>query len=467
MFCGFPCKTGAKKQGPEPVTQAGRPQRTATRKAWIGGAIALALLAGCAMEDSSGNPVETAALTVAAAPRVSDAPARSVFGQAVARAVTAHPDLALGGAEVRAAQAARHGAEGAFIPDVSVGIGAESSRAGGVTSSNTSPFLRVSQLVYDAGAARAGLEAARARETQRIADRTGLAAAAALEAVEVWRGVSDTRRLLGLARQNRATLGEIADRIATRAESGAGTAADTLTAQSRLADADTRIAEAQVAARKAEARFASLFGQPPAGLSMVPAPALPAGGADVLRSPRLVAAAAAVEAAQADLEAARARRSPRVELGATGQRATGGGSDIGLDLSLTYSLDTRRDRIAAVEQAEAALSAAEAARDGLARDISEALAFVRADRDGAEARLRAARSAADSAAGAATARQEQFATGRSSLVDLLDAQRETLRTREVLVAAESDRFLTGYAALALTGDILDAFGITLPDPSAP
>lgn len=435
--------------------------------AWIGGAVALALLSGCATPEPSTPPVATTVETVAASPRVSDAPARSVFGQAVARAVAAHPDLALGGADLRAAQAARRGAEGAFIPDVSVGIGAESSRTGGVTSSNTSPFLRVSQLVYDAGAARAGLEAARARESQRMADRTGLAAAAALEAVEVWRGVADTRRLLALARANRATLGEIADRIAARAEGGAGTAADTLTAQSRLADADTRIAEAQVAARKADARYLSLFGQPPAGLSVVVAPSLPADGAEVARSPRLIAATAAVEAAQADLDMARARRSPRVELGATGQRASGGGSDIGLDLSLTYSLDTRRDRRAAVEQAEAALSAAQAARDGLTRDISEALAFVHADRTGAEARLRAARRAADSAAEAVTARQEQFATGRSSLVDLLDAQRERLRTQEVLVAAESDRFLTGYAALALTGDILDAFGITLPDPAMP
>lgn len=439
----------------------------ATPAAWIGVTLALVMLTGCAPVQ---DPAETSAARLAAPDRsrVSDAVSRSAFGQAVAAAVRGHPDLALGSADLRAAQAARNGAEGAFRPDLSLGVSAASNRTGGVTSSNTSPFLRASQLVYDAGAARAEITAARARVSQRAADRTGLAAAAALEAVQAWRAVSDTRRLLVLARQNRAALGDIANRIDLRAESGAGTAADRLSAQSRLADADTRLADAKVAAQKAEARFASLFGAPPTSLgAAIPAPDLPGGTADIAQSPRLIAAEAAVEAAQADLEATRARRFPRVELAATGQRASGGGSDIGLDLSLTYSLDTRRDRAAAVEQAEATLEAARAARDGLARDISEALAFVRADRAGALARLRAARSAADSAAQAVAARQEQFAIGRSSLVDLLDAQREKLNTQETLVTAESDRFLTGYAALALTGDILGAFAIALPDPATP
>lgn len=457
------------------MTGAGNTNMTRVRasKVWAGAVMALALLSACGM--GTGGPDAHATGSVETAPdmadstlraaRISDAPSRSAFGQAVARAVATHPDLARGTAEREAARAGREGAEGAFIPDLSIGIGAESSHSGGVTSSNTSPFLRVSQLVYDAGASRAGLDAARARENQSAADQAGLAAAAALEAIEAWRAVADTRRLLARARDNRATLGDIADRISARAESGAGTAADTLTAQSRLADADTRIADARTAREKAEARYVSLFGHPPRSLSLVPAPALPGDGKTLVAlSPRILAADAGVAAARSELDAARARRRPRVELAATGQRASGGGSDIGLDLSLTYSLDTRRERAAAITRAEAALAAALATRDGLAREITEALAFVQADRTGAAARLRAARAATQSAAQAVEARQEQFATGRSSLVDLLDAQREKLRIQEILIAAESDHFLTGYAALALTGDILDAFAIRLPDP---
>jgi adhesin transport system outer membrane protein len=38
-----------------------------------------------------------------------------------------------------------------------------------------------------------------------------------------------------------------------------------------------------------------------------------------------------------------------------------------------------------------------------------------------------------------------------------------VRAEETLILAEQDRFLTDYAALALTGDIIDVFAIPLPE----
>ncbi|MBE0455605.1 MAG: TolC family protein, partial [Roseovarius sp.] len=76
----------------------------------------------------------------------------------------------------------------------------------------------------------------------------------------------------------------------------------------------------------------------------------------------------------------------------------------------------------------------------------------------------AARQAVASNAASVEAAREQFGIGRRSMVDLLDAQRDFVRAQETLIRAELDRFLTDYAALALTGDILDLFDITLPEP---
>lgn len=181
------------------------------------------------------------------------------------------------------------------------------------------------------------------------------------------------------------------------------------------------------------------------------------------QSPRLRAANATLRAAEADLLAARARRQPGVELGATGRRASGGGSDLALDLTLNYSLDTRGARRAAIETAQARLEAAQAERDTLLRDVREALAFVRTDQTAGEARVIAARQAVASNAASVDAAREQFSIGRRSMVDLLDAQRDFVRAEQTLIRAEQERFLTDYAALALTGDILDVFDITLPE----
>jgi len=38
---------------------------------------------------------------------------------------------------------------------------------------------------------------------------------------------------------------------------------------------------------------------------------------------------------------------------------------------------------------------------------------------------------------------------------------------ERLIVARREQALSGYVVLALTGDILDAFAITLPSPDAP
>ena len=197
----------------------------------------------------------------------------------------------------------------------------------------------------------------------------------------------------------------------------------------------------------------------------VAAPPLPSDTADVLdQSPRLRAAAAAVKSAEAELAAAKARRLPGVELGATGREAiSGDGTDVAFDLTLNYSLDSRGDLRAAIDAGRARAEAASAERDSIRRDVREALAFVRTDQTAGADRVAAARDAVASNEASVDAARDQFRIGRRSIVELLDAQRDYVRAQETLIRAERERFLTDYAALALTGDILDVFDITLPE----
>ncbi|WP_306151032.1 TolC family protein [Roseovarius sp. MMSF_3281] len=399
------------------------------------------------------------------AQRVKSDVAKKPFGKFIARAVTTDPAMRRSLSDIRAARAEKQSADGAFLPDLSVGVSAETRYVNSSTTSDASPFVRVSQLVYDAGAARADQTAAEARVLQSRARQIESGAGSTLSAVEAYKRLITNRRLLALAQENLRVLRGIANQIDERAQRGAGSSADNLTARSRVADAETRRVDAQAGLERAQAAFRRYFAEIPKNLpTPVKAPALPANQDDVLiQSPRLRAASASLKAAEADLIAAQSRRQPAVEVGWTGRQApSGGGADVGLDLTLNYSLDTRGQRRAAIDAAQARLDAAKAERDTLLRDVREALAFVRTDQAAGEARVAAAREAVQTNAASVQAARDQFSIGRRSLIDLLDAQRDYVRAEETLIRAEQERFLTDYAALALTGDILDVFEITLP-----
>ncbi len=388
----------------------------------------------------------------------------TAYGQHIAQAVLTGPALAQSNARLRAAQAQEDAAAGAFIPAVSAGITSEATRSGGSFSTGTEPFLRVSQLVYDGGAARHSRTAARARVYQGQGERLETASATALLAVQTYATLQSSRRLLRLANTNLAAHKDLADQIEERASSGLGAGPDALTAKSRLADARTRQVDAQLQLDQVEARFREVFGVPPVSLpAQRAAPALPLANLDdvVRHSPRVRSIQAALKAAEADLAAATSNRWPSLNLGATGQEPpTGTGSNVTFDLTLNYDLDTGGQRRAAIKAASARVEELQGTREALVREISRALEFVRADRTAGVARERAARAAAKANADTVSASREQFTIGRRSLLELLDAQRDYVSAEERAILAEQSNFLTNYAALGLTGDILDVFGIS-------
>jgi outer membrane protein, adhesin transport system len=385
------------------------------------------------------------------------------FGRRVAAAVRTAPALANADAGLREARAEEMGAGGAFLPTVSFGAEASAASISGTRTSGVSPYVRVSQLVYDGGAARSGEAAARARVYQAQGSRLQEASAAALTAVETWQAVLTRRKLLGLAQENLAVHRDFGAQIGAVADAGAGMQSDFLTAKARLADAETRVIDARAALDRAEARFVEIFGTSPGGLNAAPrAPALPGQAQTVIsQSPRMRAILARSAAAEAEVAAAEARKLPRVEMGATGLRAPSGGTDTTFDLSVNYALDTGRRRAAATEAAKARLDAIDAERQGLEREISRALDFVRSDQKAGAERVKAARAAARANAETVAAARDEFTVGRRSLLDLLDAQRDYVNAEATLIRAEDEYFLTDYAALSLTGDILDVFGVTL------
>ncbi|WP_256368702.1 MULTISPECIES: TolC family protein [unclassified Ruegeria] len=387
---------------------------------------------------------------------------QSAFGQRVRSAVESSPNLAQSDTRMDIAIANQDAAEGAFLPQVSLGINARSERVDSDIA-DVSPYLRVSQMVYDGGAAAGDLAAARARVLESRGNQIQTASATALAAIETYVVVLDQRRIQDISRKNVMVHEQLVRQILDRTASGAGSNADVLTAQSRMADARTRLADAQARTDRAEARFREVFGSAPGALSPpVSAPDLDRSDSQIiLASPQIRQADASLLAAKADWSAAQARRRPDVRLAAFANQDDNRDANFGVDLSVNYELDSTGQRRASIAAAEAQVKEAEYVREQLIREITRELGFIRSDQKAGADRLRAAEAAVTANAENVTASRAQFSIGRRSLIEILDAQRDYVNAQERLILAEQSFFLTNYAALSLTGDILDLLGVSL------
>jgi adhesin transport system outer membrane protein len=436
------------------------------RALWLVGALGLA---GCALPGGgpgpgAGSPPDAHA----PAPRLAASLMPTDFGRSVADAVRTHPLIGAEAARIGAAQAEVAGARSRLGPRIALGLDATLGLLGGGSGVGQSlPVLSVSQLLFDAGASRARIAAAEAGVVERTILREAAASQVALLAVQGWSDLHHQRRLLALAEANLAVHETFLAQVQDRLSAGAGTESDLLTARSRLAAASARRVAVQGALERAEAIWREVFALPPPATLAAPpaAPALPAlPEADLIAtSPRIRSLAAQRRAAEAVAEAVRAARWPSVGLDILAQRDLKAGETTAeAQLRPRLDLDMTGQRAAAIAQAEADVAGLRARQQELSRQIGRALAVLRSDARTGQARLAAVREAQAASEAAVGAAQSQFSVGRSSISALLDAQRDLFEASQNLAAAEQELTLSAYAALALTGDILDVFGILLP-----
>jgi outer membrane protein, adhesin transport system len=423
---------------------------------------ALALLASCAPRPDL-DALRTEFNGPPRAARVAGDIAATGFGQQVGRAVAGHPQLAAATAGLAAARARADVEARGFYPQLALSATLGTLVNGTITSGGITPLLRVTQLVYDGGATASRQVAAQARVFESQGGQQEIAAALALSAVVGWHDLNAARARAQIANENTRAHETALAQVQARADAGASGSGEALTAQARLASARARAADAAARVDRAEAGFAAVFGQRAgADLSQPPvAPGLPDQAEAVLiaQSPRMRGLNARIAAARADLAVAQAQRFPRIAIDGTAQRGT---SRATLDVAQEpAAIGSRQARIRA---AEAQLASVVAERAGLAREIARALSDLRSDQRAGAARVGAAREAVRAHRATVAAAREEFSIGRRTLLGLLDAERDLLEASEALIAAELEVALSGYAALALTGDILDVFAIALPAP---
>lgn len=412
------------------------------------------------LETGAGPAMSSGVDRTYSGPTLSDTP----FKRMIVASVNDNPGSRASISRIAAASATVIGASGAFRPRVSLGADYGVQLTGNDENAGTAPYVQLSQLLFDAGASKNRRAAAEARLDERRGDHVVFRSGLAFRAVESYFDIRRHRELVALSAQNVALHRTFLKRVETRVAARAGSQTDALAARSRLADASSRAVSGRAELDRAESVFVEVFGVVPGSLPVPPAaPAMTRGDVARIadRNPRVVALDSAILAAEADLRTASAGRFPSVKLGVTGRPDDDSGLDVNASLSVSYALTTGGEREAGILAAQANLQELRATRQELLRETERSVAFVRSDQQAMALQLEAANSAVDANRANAEAYVAQFELGRRSIADVLDAQSDYIEAKERLINAQADLSLSGYALLAVTGDILGVFGMRL------
>jgi adhesin transport system outer membrane protein len=375
-------------------------------------------------------------------------------------------------------------AEGGFLPsvDLNAGIGYEytdspSTRAAGKDSEELTRRelgLTVRQMLFDGWGTRSEVERQQARTESAAARLLAVGESVALQATEAYVDLGRFRALLTISEESLEVHRRIEDQIRLRSEAGVGRRADYDQVLSRVALAEVNLLAARVNLRDAQTTFRRVVGRAPgeqpieiAGLEPKGVPGSLDEALEVaqVNNPVLQVAAADIEAAKAQAEAARQFDYPRFDL------ELGGNLDDNLDgtegrvddleamIRMRYNLyrggsDAARKRAAALNVNEA-----RDVRDRSVLQLEETLQLAWAAFQATSAQLPLLEQQVTAAIATRDAYAKQFNIGQRTLLDVLNAENEVTQARQSVVATLADNLLARYRLLEAMGTLVDELGV--------
>ena len=399
------------------------------------------------------------------------------------QAVDGHPSVRVAQLQTESSRAGVDQARAGRLPQItlssefgndrSVRAGGEPTSAGGVPEERDlqlTPTLDADVLLFDAGATRATIDAAR-RRVEAGEDSTRAAVHdIGFRAAQNLIDLATLRAQITLAEDNLSEVRRLRAMIQERADAGRDSPSDMFRMNSRVQEARNTLEQRISAFNAARATYAEVFrAEPiilglPAAYAPVPRTAEAAIERAVQRNAQLQQADAIAQAAQREVDARRAQRWPQVSLGAsvTGYDITREGEDyydsfIGLRVNAPlFDGGSRSAQIdQAQRQASLELARVDELRAGIVRAVSEAyssLASLRPQLEALESQVEANRQTL-------AAYEEQFFTGRRPLNDLVTAQRELYGAQSERLDLRGELHLRHFTIRRLTGDLMSDYGL--------
>lgn len=411
--------------------------------------------------------------------------------EAMRSALEVHPEIRAGVSARLAAEEELRAAKGGYMPRVDLvgGYGREgtdnpSGRADGdhgyETLTRSEARLNVEQMLFDGFATSSEVKRNRAVVNSRALELLGNSERTALEVAQVYLDVLRRQALVRLAEDNLRSHERIFDQINLRSQRGVGRMADLDQAEARLAQAKNNLLTEQANLADARVNFISVVGQAPEQLD-APAPIVPVlpDSFEVARdkmladNPQLRSAEADINAAEAQMAAAKSAFYPRFAL----ELSTGANENIdGVPghenewqamVRMRYNLfaggSNRAELRARSHQANQALDI----RNNALRLLTEELGLAWNALSNARQQLPIAQDYVDRSGRVRDSYQQQFTLGERTLLDLLDSENEMFTAARRLEEVRFTEALTQYRIKAVTGSLLQSQGVVAPVAAVP
>lgn len=408
-----------------------------------------------AVTSPSEATLETALEPLVTVVRAAPVLAQTPLARAMRPALLGGPTLGAGRAAEAVGLANIAEVRAAWRPSLTAGVDAGVSTA---SDAAFTPAIRLSQRIFDGGAARNRLAAAEVRSAKATAETKSLVSERALAAIRAWEDLYLARTLAKLAQASVERHDEIAEMVALRVEAGAGRNAEVLRVASRRAEASALLAEAIGNVSVAESRVREIFDDLPA---VGPLPSAPDAARSVAGNPALIALRAEARAARRDRDAILAARAPAVFLELTGSAPRDRDPALTAGLRLDYEFGTDGRQSAALASADAVLDQIAAELTLAERDLERAAQNARTRQAALAQELIAARDSVDTARAVLADAESQFDGGRVDVLDLLELGRDVDRTATRAAQVASELRSAGYLTLFISGELLDTFGICI------
>lgn len=402
--------------------------------------------------------------------------------EAVAEALKSNPEILKAAENREATEFELRQARGLYLPTVdvegSVGVrdldspGRRRLGTENDTLEATDVGVTLRQTLFDGGQTRSQVAHQAARvdgASFRVSERSE---AIALSVAQEYFEILLQAEIVEISRRNANVLGQIVGNISSGVEGGTLTDADRVQGRERVLAARARLKEAEEDLVDAKIRFNRLTGldfeKPKSPPSLRKAtPASSAEAVDIARrqSPRLAAAGADVDAADALVRGARANYLPTISLegrarvGHDIDGAEGRTSELEAKVVARWNL-YRGGRDLAAEQ-ESIRRAGEARQDNVLahREVQESVlsAWNRRDKRAEQARIISEQVSAGGQL--VSSYQEQFRLGERSLLDVLSAQNSRYSNEILAKTASYATKYADYQLLAAMGSLVSTLNV--------
>ena len=413
------------------------------------------------------------------------ASARDVgLSEVVREALTTSPDVTEARNQWMARREEVRQAEGGFLPsiDLNAGIGVESTDSPTTRSTQDGSNeltrkelgLTLTQMLFDGWGTHNEVKRQEARTASAAARLIAVGGSTAMQAVQAYVDLGRRQALRDISEESLRIHKRIEDQIRLRSEAGVGRGADLDQVLSRSTLAEVNLVAADVNLLDAQTTFRRAVGRPP-GERVISPKVL---GPDVLpgsleraleiaqaNNPVLRIAAADIEAARAQHEAAKQFDYPRFDLEVGGNLnddiggVEGHNDDVSAMIRMRYNLfrggtDKARKRATAHN-----INEAKDVRDRSLRQLEESIRLAWAAYQATESQLPLLVSRVDAALATRNAYEKQFNIGQRTLLDLLNSETEVLQARQAVVETRADMVLAQYRVLEAMGALIDHTGV--------